>query len=348
MRHAFGADFDVPLGYLDTASIGVPSQAIADAVVQSVDRWRRAADGPLDHDAAVERAREAFGRLIDVAPEQIAIGATVSQLLAPVAAGLPDGARVVTLEREYTSVTFPFAAHARRGVTMTEVRRDELYDRIAGHDVVATSLAQSGDGWIVDLDLLRQAAEATRAMVVLDASQAAGWLPLHLDWADFVAAHGYKWLLSPRGAAWLSVHPRAAERGLPVAAGWYAAQPPDDPAYGLPLRLRSGARRYDLSPAWISQAGAAVALPYLAELDMEAVRAHNVGLADRLLAGLGLPRRGQAIVSLDADQERLHRAGVVAPLRDGRTRFSFHLYNTEADVDRALEALTGGALRGDA
>jgi selenocysteine lyase/cysteine desulfurase len=32
---------------------------------------------------------------------------------------------------------------------------------------------------------------------------------------------------------------------------------------------------------------------------------------------------------------------VVAPLRDGRSRFSFHLYNTEADVDRALEALTG-------
>jgi selenocysteine lyase/cysteine desulfurase len=128
---------------------------------------------------------------------------------------------------------------------------------------------------------------------------------------------------------------------LPVAAGWYAAQPPADPAYGLPLRLRSGARRYDLSPAWISQAGAAVALPYLAALDLEAVQAHNVCLADRLLAGLGLPPRGQAIVSLEADQEQLRRAGVVAPLRDGRSRFSFHLYNTEADVDRALEALTG-------
>ena len=201
------------------------------------------------------------------------------------------------------------------------------------------SLVQSSDGWAVDLGLLRQAAEAAGAMVVLDASQAVGWLPVRLDWADFVAAYGYKWLMSPRGAAWLSVHPRAAERGLPVAAGWYAAQPPADPAYGLPLRLREGARRYDLSPAWISQAGAAVALTYLAGLDLEAVRAHDVGLADRFLAGLGLDPRGQAIVSIDADQERLRRAGVVAPQRDGRTRFSFHLYNTESDVERALEAL---------
>ncbi|MBO0743922.1 MAG: aminotransferase class V-fold PLP-dependent enzyme [Candidatus Dormibacteraeota bacterium] len=339
MRHAFGADFDVPLGYLDTASIGVPSVAVADAVVEAVDHWRRAEQGPFEHDAAVERAREAFAGLIGVPAGQVAIGATVSQLLAPVAAGLPDGARVVTLEREYTSVTFPFAAHAGRGVTVAEVPRDQLYDRVAGHDVVAISLVQSADGWTVDPDRLRQAAQAAGALVVLDASQAVGWLPLRLDWADFVAVHGYKWLFSPRGAAWLSVHPRAAERGLPVAAGWYAAQPPADPAYGLPLRLRAGARRFDLSPAWISQAGAAEALPYLAGLDLECVHRHNVGLADRFLCGLGLEPRGQAIVSVDADQERLRAARVVAPLRDGRTRFSFHLYNTEADVERALEAL---------
>lgn len=339
MRHAFGADFDVPLGYLDTASIGVPSVAVADAVVEAVDRWRRAGQSPFEHDPAVERAREAFGRLIGVEAGQVAIGATVSQLLAPVAAGLPAGARVVTVEREYTSVTFPFAAHAPRGVTVTEVPRDQLYDRVAGHQVVAMSVVQSSDGWMVDLDLLRQAAEAARAMVVLDASQAVGSLPLRLEWADFVACHGYKWLFTPRGAAWLSVHPRAAERGLPVAAGWYAAQPPADPAYGLPLRLRPGARRFDLSPAWLSQAGAAAALPYLAGLDLAAVRDHNLGLANRFLGGLGLEPGDQAIVSIDADPDRLLRAGVVAPLRDGRSRFSFHLYNDETDVERALEAL---------
>lgn len=343
MRHAFGAEFEVPLGYLDTASIGVPSVAMADAVVAAVGRWRRAEQSPPEHDAAVEAGREGFARLVGVAPDRVAIGATVSQLLAPVAAGVPDGARVVTIDREFTSVTFPFAAHARRGVTVTEVSRDELYDRVSGQDVVAVSVVQSSDGWIVDLDRLRQAAEAAGALVVLDATHAVGWLPLQLEWADFVAAHGYKWLLSPRGAAWLAVHPRAVERAVPVAANWYSAPSGANSSYGLPLRLRPGARRFDLSPAWLSHAGAAAALPYLAGLDLEAVRAHNVGLADRFLAGLELPPRGQAIVSVEADQERLRRAGVVAPIRDGKTRFSFHLYNTEADADRALEALSGHA-----
>ncbi|MGH7918799.1 MAG: aminotransferase class V-fold PLP-dependent enzyme [Candidatus Dormibacteraceae bacterium] len=339
MRHAFGADFEVPPGYLDTASIGVPSTAIGAAVTTAVDRWRHAARGPEDFDADVERARAAFARLIGVPGDRVAIGATVSQVLAPIAAGLPDRSRVLTMEREYTSVTFPFAAQQRRGVTVTEVPRGQLLDNVRDFDVVAISVVQSSDGWTVDLDALRHAVEGTGTTIVLDASQAAGWMPLHLDWVDFVAVHGYKWLLSPRGAAWLAVHPRATERGLPVAAGWYAAAPPDDPAYGLPLRLRPDARRYDLSPAWHSQAGAAVALPYLADLDLEPVRAHNTGLADRLLHGLGLEPRDQAIVALDVDPQRLARAGVVAPSRAGRTRLSFHLYNTEEDVDRVLDAL---------
>ena len=35
--------------------------------------------------------------------------------------------------------------------------------------------------------------------------------------------------------------------------------------------------------------------------------------------------------------ERLARAGIMAAARAGRLRASFHLYNTEADVDAALE-----------
>jgi len=40
--------------------------------------------------------------------------------------------------------------------------------------------------------------------------------------------------------------------------------------------------------------------------------------------------------------ERLAAAGVRAAVRAGRARVSFHLYNTQADVDRALEALSSG------
>ena len=50
-----------------------------------------------------------------------------------------------------------------------------------------------------------------------------------------------------------------------------------------------------------------------------------------------------AIVSVDLPDasERLERAGIVAALRGGRLRVSWHVYNTEQDVDTALGALAG-------
>src|SRR5438067_253464 len=305
MRAAFGAKFDVPDGYLNTPSIGIPSAEVADAVAAAVDRWRRGADKPPDFDGAVWLSRKGFADLIGVPAERIAIGAAVSQLLSAVAAGLPDGAKVLAAQADFTSVTFPFAVQADRGITVTEVPLAELPRSVAGHDLVAVSVVQSADGSIVDLDALRAATEAAGVPVVLDATQALGWLPLRLDWADWVVGAGYKFLLSPRGAAWLSVHPRALERTKPIAAGWYAGEDPWQVLYGLPPRLAAGARRFDIAPGWFAVTGASIALPYLASLDLAAVQAHCVKLADALLTGAGLPERGSAIVALAADPERL-------------------------------------------
>ncbi|SFB55874.1 Selenocysteine lyase/Cysteine desulfurase [Amycolatopsis marina] len=354
MRTAFGARFDVPTGYLNTPSIGVPSAETAETVARSVQRWGSGLDDPHDFDSAVRTAREAFGRLIGVPGERIASGATVSQLVSMVAAGLPEGARVLAARGEFTSVTFPFAALQARGVTVTEVDLAELPGHVAGHDLVAVSVVQSADGAIVDLAALRAEAEAAAVPVLLDATQAAGWLPLRLDWADWVVGAAYKWLLAPRGAAWMAVRPEALGKTVPLGANWYAGAEPWQSVYGLPLRLAGSARRLDLSPAWLAQVGAAAALPYLASLDAEAVRAHCVGLADLLLGKLGLPPRGSAIVSLGADElgaakdssgmaaltERLSEAGVRASVRAGRTRVGFHLYSTAEDVELMLDAIS--------
>jgi selenocysteine lyase/cysteine desulfurase len=174
--------------------------------------------------------------------------------------------------------------------------------------------------------------------VLLDATQAAGWLPLDVAWADWVVAAGYKWLLAPRGSAWLAVRPDAQERTRPVAANWYAGEDPWAAVYGLPLRLAGDARAFDLSPVWLAQVGAAAALEYVGGLDLAAVRAHDVGLADTLLERLGLPPRGTPIVSLDADPGRVAAAGIVSGLRNGKVRVGFHLYNTADDVERVLHA----------
>jgi len=336
-RTAFGQEFDIPAGYLNHASIGVPPKIVGQAVADAVERWRTGTDQPSLFDESVAAGRDGFARLVGVPVSHVAMSASASQLVATVAGGLPDGARVLVARGEFTSLTFPFAVQAHRGVTVTEVDLDELVVAAADHDLVAVSVVQSADGRIADLDGLR----ASGARVLLDVSQALGWLPLSLGWADWVVGVGYKWLLSPRGSAWLACGPRALERTLPVGANWYAGEDPWTTVYDLPLRLAADSRRLDTAPVWLAQVGAGVALPWLASLDMVAVRDHCVGLADKLLAGLGLPPAGSAIVSIDRPDayERLVELGVRASLRAGRIRLGCHLGNTEEDIDLALEAL---------
>ena len=339
MRIAFGQKFDVPDGYLNTASIGIPPVAVADPVAEAIADWRRGAAQPADFDPAVESGRAAFADLVGVPVDRVAIGASVSPLVGLVAAALPDGARVLVAAGEFTSVSFPFAAQAYRGVTVVECPLESIGERAPEYDVVAVSVVQSADGRLVDLDALR-AARDSGTRVVLDATQSVGWLPARLSFADAVVCAGYKWLLCPRGVAWMAVHPELDL--VPQNAGWYAGDDVWRSIYGLPLRLAHTARRLDTSPAWFAHVGAAAALPWLAGLDREALYAHCTGLADSVRAGLDLPPTGSAIVALNRPgaAERLTAAGVVGSLRAGAVRLAFHLYNTPDDVARVLDALT--------
>ena len=341
MRSAFGQQFDMPDGYLNTASIGMPPVAVAEAVVEAVRYWRAGTGRAADFDEPVAVGRAAFARLVGVGADRVAIGGSASALVGLVAGGLPDGARVLVARDEFTSVTFPFAAQAARGVTVTEVDLAELPSRAGEADLVAVSAVQSADGAVADLAALRTEAARAGTRVVLDVTQAAGWLPLSLSWADAVVAAGYKWLLCPRGAAWMAVSERLGRELVPHGANWYAGQDRWDSIYGLPLRLAADARRLDTSPAWFCHVGAAAALPWLASLDAEAVREHCVGLANQLRVGLGGRPADSAIAVVDRPEAaaRLADAGVTVAVRQGRARLAFYLYNTEADVHRALDAL---------
>jgi selenocysteine lyase/cysteine desulfurase len=338
VREAFGERFDVPAGYLNTASVGVPPAPVADAMERAVREWRTGSATAPSYDDPTDRARAAWARLVGVPADRVAIGAAVSPLVGLVAAAVPDGTRVGVCEGEFTSVSYPFAVQGR-GVTVTEVPLDELGARAAEFDVVATSVVQSLDGRLADLDALERArGRGTR--VVLDVTQS-GWLPTRLDWADVVVGAGYKWLMSPRGTAWMAVHPSLEL--TPHAAGWYAAADRWGSTSGLPPRLAPDARALDTSPAWMCQAGAAVALEWVAGLDLELVAKHCTGLADAFRAGLGLEPAGSAIthVRVPGAAERLAAAGITATDRGGGARLSFHLYNDMSDVERALAALSG-------
>jgi selenocysteine lyase/cysteine desulfurase len=342
-REAFGAEFVGAEGFLNTPTYGLPPRFLIDALHECIGSWETGAMDATSFDEPARAARAGYAALTGVPVDAVAMGGTVSAVLGLLAAAVPDGSRVATLAGEFTSTTFPFAAQAGRGVTITELRHDELISNAAEYDVVTASLVQSANGDVLDTDALRASLAGADTLTVIDVTQALGWKQVDLAWADVTAAAVYKWLLAPRGTAWMSLSDRVSRIMVPHAANWYAGEEPWSTIYGLPLRLAASARRFDVSPAWFSVLGAGATLPWLASLDRAAVEAHTVGLANRLRTELQLPQQDSAIVSIPTANasEQLERAGIRASIRAGAVRVGFGLYNTEDDLDRLVDALAG-------
>lgn len=340
MRTAFGAEFSGAEGFLNTPTFGLPPQFLLDALQRCLADWQAGTMDAASFDEPVRAGRAGYARLAGVPVESVAMAGNVSAAVGLVAAAVPDGSRVAVLGGEFTSTTFPFAAQGR-GITVTELTPTELIDRAADFDVVSVSLVQSANGAVLDLAALRAAVHGADTLTVVDLTQALGWACPDVGWADVTVAAVYKWLLAPRGTAWMSLSERVAVTMTPHAANWYAGEQPWQSIYGLPLRLAADARRFDTSPAWFSVLGAGLTLPWLESLDQVAVKQHSVGLANRLRAEIGLPQQDSAIVAIPiADAaDRLQRAGIRASIRAGAVRVGFHLYNTEDDLDRLLDAL---------
>ena len=337
-------EFEPTCVYVNTASIGLPPRRVVEALDAAVDVWRTGRAEAADYDQLVDRARRLFASLVCVAPDRVAIGNQVSTFTGLVAAALPAGAHVLAAEEDFTSVLFPFLAHADRGIRVETVPLDRLIDAIRpGVSLVAVSAVQSADGCLVPggLDRLSAAAAAHGCLTYVDATQAVGWLPFDAARFDFVSCAAYKWLFSPRGTAFGVVRPERLAMLRPLHAGWYAGADPWTSIYAPPLRLAHDARRLDISPAWLSWAGTVPALELLSEVGIAAIHRHDLGLANALRARLGLSKGDSAIVRVATDTglERLRAANVRASIRAGAVRLSFHLHNTESDVEAVARAL---------
>jgi selenocysteine lyase/cysteine desulfurase len=336
--------WDPEPGWLDTASYGLPPLTAYDALQQALEDWRGGRTSWEVWDTSTGLARASFARLVGVAVDRVAVGTTVSGFLGLVAAQVPAGTTVVVPDCEFTSNLFPWLVQRDRGVEVRTVPLGHLAEEVGpGTSVVAFSVVQSSTGALAAVEEICSAARAVGALVVVDATQAVGWLPFDASRFDVVACAAYKWLMAPRGAAFMTVGERVQDLLRPTSAGWYAGADVHTSYYGPPLRLAEDARRFDLSPAWFAWVGAAPALATVEEIGVDRINAHDVALANRFRAGLGLPPADSSIVSASVPdaRERLTRAGIRAATRAGALRASFHAYTTEQDVDAALDALVG-------
>ena len=341
----WAAEFEPSGTYLNSATMGLPPRATLAALTDALEQWRRGTANAPGYDAVINRARATWAQMVHVPVENVAIGSQVSPLVGLVASALPDGSTVLVPEGEFTSVTFPFLAHGARGIRVVEVPLTEIAQHVDGETtLVALAAVQSADGAVAPLDAIAAAADRHGVDVLVDLTQATGWLAVDASRFAYAVCGTYKWLLSPRGTAFLAVRPDRWDSIVPTAAGWYAGEQVWSSIYGLPLRLAESARRFDVSPGWHSWVGTAASLDLLDEVGASALQAHALEVEAAFAAGAGLEPVGRAIRALDADPEvpaLLAEHGIVAAERAGRLRVSFHVNNT---VDEAHAA--GAVLRG--
>ncbi|MBT2476933.1 aminotransferase class V-fold PLP-dependent enzyme [Streptomyces sp. ISL-94] len=347
LAEAARAEFAHSTVYLNTANCGVlPRSAVAAVreLTEAMGAGTPAGFGDFDR---VNRVRAAFARLVGVDPGRVAIGSAVATHVGLVSASLPPGAEVLCPEGDFASVINPFVL---RGDLKVRFAPLESLAEAVGRDTALVSLSsvQSADGRMADLAAVRAATTAHGARMLVDATQAAGWMPFDASPYEYTVTAGYKWLLGARGASYLTVSEEAQHTLTPLHAGWVAAESMWDATYGPMRELAHDAWRFDESPAFLAYHAAEASLALLERIGIEAIHAHDTALADRYRAGLArlghepVPG-GAAIVSVPGLADRqpaLQAAGIATSARAGALRASFHLYTTEADVDRLLDALS--------
>ena len=350
--------------WLNTATVPPGCEPVLRAAREALEGWERGKFSWQAWEGEAYATRELFARLIGVEARTVALMSSVAEAASTVAAALPPG-KVVVGEREFHSNIFPWTALRERGFEVEEVQaEDDVVSTdalIAAVDertvLVAVSEVQSSNGYRVDVRRLAEACRAAGARLFVNLTQSLGALRFDAAevGADYVAAHGYKWLLGMRGAAWMHVREDRLEALRPIAPNWHSIRDPYADYYGSEFDPAPGAGWLDTSIDWMPWIGSRAALELVASLDREQVERHALALSAAFRAevtarGFEVVREEvpTQIVSLrvpdpEALVERLRERRVVGAVRGGSLRLGFHGFNRGEDVETALDALEASA-----
>lgn len=354
-------------------------EAVASAMEHMGNAGRGASDAALDASRVIYNAREALAELFGAEhPSCMVFTANSTESLNIAIKGLfSPGDRVVTTALEHNSVLRPLYELAERGVELEIVGADARgvldYDALeaavtSGTRGVVCTHASNLTGNMVDIARVSEIAHAAGALFVVDASQTAGAFPIDVQalGIDVLCFTGHKSMLGPQGTGGMYVREGLQVRPLLSGGSGIDTYNTHHPSQ-MPTALEAGT----LNGHGI--AGLLAAVDYLNETGIERIRDRELALMRRFHAGVMAipaikvygdfePALRAPIVALnigDYDSSEVSDElnvtyGIVtrpgahcAPLMhkalgtvsQGAVRFSFSHFNTEDEVDRAVQAL---------
>jgi cysteine desulfurase/selenocysteine lyase len=356
------AAFRLPPGIVHVCAGGETAalRSHDEALLRYVADKSRGLPGRTAQEAEVEAARAGMARLWGVSAADIGFVSNVAEGVSIVAESLDwhDGDSIAIDANEYPSVVGPIAFRRAAAISLRQARGmdpDRLSRCVDGSTrIIAASYVSYLTGERVDLGALRRLADSVGALLLLDFTQASGYLPIEASVADFAFCACYKWMLGITGVAVAYWNRTRQPAWAPTSAGWHSIAAGERGFDTLPQLKSDGMRFTRGNPAHRSIYVLNNALSYLSRFDMRAVQQHvqtlTVALLDELPA-LQIPvmtpadpaRHGASVCIASARApaivDALYAQGVYAWNGHGRIRISFHGYNSLDDVDHTVAAL---------
>ena len=364
--------------YLNTAAHAALPRVALHAVQSSIEVNK----SPHHMDDAVffeapGRIRASLSKMIGAKPEEIALTTGASTGVAAVAHLLrwEPGDEVITAKGEFPVQYATWKPmEERQGVKLKIVAprdrfitADDLIDALTPRTrVVSVSHVRFDDGSLLDAARVAAACHAQGSLLVLDASQSCGAVPIHVNelGADFLVCAGYKWLLSPYGTGFFWAKSEHLDTARPGPFYWTAQGAEDDFLklnFVDPAPSRS-AKRWDAAEAAtyfnFNLTAMDASVDFVLRTGPELVSEHNRKLIDLLFqrlpngcvpaSPLDSAERGPygCFVARTSEEtselyQKLKKEHVVVAMREGKIRVSPHLFNSERDIDRLIEVLHG-------
>ena len=360
--------------YLNQASLGLigePAVAAMHSFLESVARHGNLYMSDSDEINHGHALRGVAGRLFHNDPSRIAILASASELLGqfPLLFRLKSNATILAVSSDFPAITRPWVRQSHfekiRVRFVDDLPNRDLTDAIIDAidettRVIAISSVQYATGTLVDVRRLARSALKVGAILIVDATQAAGAMRVDTSTleADAVVTSGYKWL-GGHGGVGLAAVSEFLLKQLPILPGWMGASDPFD-FDAKSLSFASDARRLTQSTmSYVSIAGLTVSIEQLLSLGEKRIEAHARQLAAMLVDGAreygwepfhdvhGVSASPHIISLAHSRQsaretvEKLREQRIICSARGERIRVSLAPYNDAGDVVKLLQALAG-------